>query len=367
MMISNIVNKQDKILAVDDVYDNLLVVEAILEEEGYEISLEGDSTKALVMVEESPPDLLLLDVMMPSLDGYEFTRRIRQNSALPFIPILLVTAHDESNVVEGLDAGADDFIRKPVNPDELQARVRSLLRLKHSIDERDRMAQLRQDFVSRFAHDLKIPLVASNRILELMVKGQFFSVTSDLKAIIDNMIDSNRDLLAMVQNMLEVYKFEAECKTFNFSNCNLNELIRSVAQELTPLAQGKGLSLNLDITQEKSVETWGDRIELRRVFTNIIGNAIKFTDTGYVSICLKVTPENGLIEIEDTGTGISQEEQMRLFERFRQGRNKRSGSGLGLYLSRCIIESHQGSISVNSELGKGSLFTISLPIHIPAS
>ncbi|MEO0687414.1 MAG: hybrid sensor histidine kinase/response regulator [Cyanobacteria bacterium J06649_11] len=356
-------HKQDKILAVDDIYDNLLALEAILEEDGYQITLQEDSTKALALVEESPPDLILLDVMMPSLDGYEFTRRVRQNSALPFIPILLVTAYDESNMVEGLDAGADDFIRKPLNFDELQARVRSLLRLKHSIDERDRMAQLRQDFVSRFAHDLKIPLAASNRILQLMIDGQFFNVTPDLHEIIDNMIDSNRDLLAMVQNMLEVYKFEAECKSFNFAKCDLHNLLRSVTQELSPLAQANGLSLDLDIKTEKPLETWGDRIELKRVLTNIIGNAIKFTDKGSVSVYLKSSGDDAAIEIQDTGTGISSEEQQRLFERFRQGKNKRSGSGLGLYLSRCIIESHNGTIGVSSELGKGSLFSIKLPIY----
>lgn len=366
-MINQILNKQDKILAVDDIYDNLLAVEAILEEDNYQIILKEDSTKALALVEESPPDLILLDVMMPLLDGYEFTRRIRQNSALPFIPILLVTAYDESSVVEGLDAGADDFIRKPVNPDELQARVRSLLRLKHSIDERDRMAQLRQDFVSRFAHDLKIPLAASNRILQLMIGGQFFQVTPELQEIIDNMIDSNTDLLAMVQNMLEVYKFEADCKTFNFSKCDLHNLVQSVTQELTPLAEAKGLCLNLDVTEENPLETWGDRIELRRVLTNIIGNAIKFTDKGSISVYLKINGDNGLIEIEDTGSGISQEEQARLFQRFRQGKNKHSGSGLGLYLSRCIVESHQGKINVSSELGKGSLFTINLPVYTAAS
>lgn len=361
-MISNVANKQDRILVVDDVYDNLLVVEAILEEEGYEIILEEDSTKALTLVEETPPDLLLLDVMMPEIDGYELTRQIRNHSALPFIPILLVTAYDESNVVEGLDAGADDFIRKPVNPDELQARVRSLLRLKHSIDERDRMAKLREDFVSRFAHDLKIPLAASNRILQLMLNGQFFPVTPDLHSIIDNMIGSNRDLLAMVQNMLEVYKFEAGCKSFNFSNCDLHNLIESVVKELTPLGEEKGLSLKLNIKGEDPVKIWGDRIELKRVLTNIIGNGIKFTDTGYISVSLKVNADDALIEIEDTGAGISQEEQARLFERFRQGKKKGSSSGLGLYLSRCIIESHQGNISICSELGKGSLFTIKLPI-----
>jgi DNA-binding response OmpR family regulator len=125
--------KQSKILCVDDTSDNLVLLETILEVEGYNIELIQDSVIALKMVEDSPPDLLVLDVMMPELDGYEFTRRIRQNSSLPYIPILLLTAFNDASVVEGLDAGADDFIRKPFDQDELFARVRSLLRIKHII------------------------------------------------------------------------------------------------------------------------------------------------------------------------------------------------------------------------------------------
>ncbi len=352
--------KKDRILVVDDVYDNLLVVEAILEDEGYEIILEENSRTALAKALESPPDLLLLDVMMPNIDGYEFTRRIRENTSLPFIPILLITANDQSNVVQGLDAGADDFIRKPVDPDELQARVRSLLRLKHSIDERDQMA------ISRFTHDLRIPLVASNRILKMMREGKFFQVSSELQDIFDNMISSNQDLLQMVNTMLEVYRYEANCKTFSFAPCNIQDLVRDVSQELKPLAEEKGLSLNQDLAGGTEIVVVGDRIELRRVLTNILGNAIKFTDKGSIDVNLKLTPSEtasvATIEIKDTGPGIPQEEQAKLFERFRQGKHQRSGSGLGLYLSRCIIEAHQGTVNAMSELGKGSLFTITLPI-----
>ncbi|BAZ07364.1 hybrid sensor histidine kinase/response regulator [Calothrix sp. NIES-3974] len=357
--------QKDTILIVDDIFDNLIAAQAILEEEGYEIRLEEDSITAFEQVKNSPPDLLLLDVMMPELDGYEFTRRIRQDTTLPFIPILLVTAHDESNVVEGLNAGADDFIRKPVNPDELQARVRCLLRLKHSIDERDRMTKLREDFVSRFAHDLKIPLAASNRILQLMVKGQFFEVTPELREILQNMITSNGDLLTMVQNMLEVYKFEAGCKSFNFVKCNLTDLVQSVGLELAPLAVEKNLQLTIDLPTSEKIEVSGDRIELRRVLTNIIGNGIKFTPKGGVTVRLQVIDGKAVVEIEDTGVGISPEEKTRLFERFRQGKKQGTGSGLGLYLSRCIIESHQGEIHLSSELGQGSKFTILLPIIPP--
>jgi DNA-binding response OmpR family regulator len=127
---------------VDDSPDNLFLIQAILEEEGYEIDSVGDGATALAKVEQSPPDLIILDVIMPGIDGYEVTRRIRNNPNLPFIPILLISAFTESSVVEGLDTGANDFIRKPITVDELLARVRSLLRLKQSIDERDRTSRV---------------------------------------------------------------------------------------------------------------------------------------------------------------------------------------------------------------------------------
>ncbi|WAL60753.1 response regulator [Thermocoleostomius sinensis A174] len=127
------VSEPARILAVDDTPDNLFLIQAILEDDGYEVSFAENGETALAQIEQSPPDLILLDVMMPGIDGYEVTRRIRQNSNLPFIPILLITAYRNSSAVEGLDAGANDFIRKPVDVEELSARVRSLLRLKHTV------------------------------------------------------------------------------------------------------------------------------------------------------------------------------------------------------------------------------------------
>ena len=255
-MSSSKLEKKGRILVVDDIFDNLLVIETILEDEGYEIEIQESSKIGLTIVEESPPDLILLDVMMPEMDGYEFTRRIRQNQQLPYIPILLITAYDSISVVEGLDAGADDFIRKPVDADELQARVRSLLRLKHSIDERDHMASLRQDFVSRFTHDLRTPLAASNRILKLLREGRFFEISPDIEQIFTTMITSNDDLLHMVNSLLEVYRYEADCKKINFDKINIYELVRDVVQELAPLAEEKELTLksNLDNLEKNNPE-----------------------------------------------------------------------------------------------------------------
>lgn len=123
-----------RILVVDDLMDNLFLLQTLLETEGYQVETADSGKQALSKVWESPPDLILLDVMMPGMNGYEVTKQIRQNNALPFIPILLVTAHEDSNAIKGLDMGANDFVRKPIDFDELLARVRSFLRLKRDLN-----------------------------------------------------------------------------------------------------------------------------------------------------------------------------------------------------------------------------------------
>lgn len=367
----------DRVLVVDDVYDNLILIENILDDERYSIELVSDGFSALESVEREPPDLILLDVMMPEMHGFEVTRRIRENDQLGYIPILLVTAHDQSSAVEGLDAGADDFIRKPFDTDELLARVRSLLRLKHSIDEREAMLRQREDFVSRLTHDLRIPLVAADRMLTLFLQETYCPLSDDMKDAIQVVIRNNQNLLQMVNTLLEVYRHEAGQKKLTLVVGDVKRLCDEVVQELKPLAQEKGLSLTLQADSEVEtangeVKILGDTLELRRVFSNLIGNAIKFTDQGEISIRLtKATTLPGstnsslaewvAIAIQDTGSGIAPEEQAVVFERFRQGRNRRADSGLGLYLSRRIVEAHRGIITLDSKLGKGSTFTVYLP------
>ncbi len=131
---SNGKNKEAKrLLIVDDVEDNLFLLEAILTEEGYEVDSAKNGKEALAKIEASPPDLVLLDAMMPGMDGYEVTRRIRQNKKIPFIPVLLITAYENANIPQGLDLGANDFIRKPIDYEELMARIKAFLRLKQSM------------------------------------------------------------------------------------------------------------------------------------------------------------------------------------------------------------------------------------------
>jgi signal transduction histidine kinase len=296
------------------------------------------------------------------MDGYEVTRRIRAMKDLPFIPILLITAYDRANAVKGLDLGADEFIRKPIEADELLARVRSLLRLKHSIAERDRIDRQRQDFVSRLTHDLRTPLVAADRMLGLLQDGVLGEISPEIREALTIMGRSNHNLLEMVNKLLDVYRYESGSKTINLQPLDLKELLNQVVQELKPIAISKNLELTADLDDMVAVK--GDRLELLRVFNNLIGNALKFTESGSVHVSLKLEESEAIIAIADTGAGISSDEQPFLFQRFRQGNHQKQGSGLGLYLSHYIINAHNGKILVKSpnlDSQQGSTFFVHLP------
>ncbi len=380
-----------QIFAVDDVSDNLFLLEAMLgDEAAYSLSCFERGSAALEAIAQNPPALILLDVMMPEMDGYEVTRRIRANPNLPYIPILLITAHDATSVVEGLDAGADDFIRKPVSLDELKARVRSLLRLKTSIDNQTAMMRQQDDFVARLTHDLRTPLVAANRVLQLCVEGCFGNISTPLEEMLSNVIQNNDNLLKMANTLLEVYRHDAGQKEMAFSRVKLLEVAEEVVKELEPLAQEKSLTLKLCVgaMDEEDSWVWGDRLELRRVITNLIGNAIKFSDAGGIELRYELQLDESQLDesqpgrsqtdqapaepmiavvVADTGPGIPLEEQQKIFERFRQGEHMRAGSGLGLHLTQRIVEAHQGQISLSSQPGDGSTFTVLLPIHRQSS
>ncbi|MFK8186445.1 MAG: response regulator [Phormidesmis sp.] len=358
------------ILAVDDVPDNLILLETLLsDEDGYSLHCVNDGQAALDFVSQNPPDLILLDVMMPGMSGYEVSQCIRQNEKLPYIPILLVTANERSSVIEGLDSGADDFIRKPFDINELLARVRSLLRLKRSMDKQADMIQQRDDFVARLTHDLRTPLVAANRMLHMCLEGVFGEPPVEMAEAVSNVVKNNENLLNMTNTLLQVYRHEAGHKKLVRSPLSLHEIAQNVVTELRPLAKEKSLHLNLETQDESGDERYGvlgDRIELRRLLTNLLGNAIKFTDEGSITVQLSVAQVEGskdlvVAAVQDTGAGIAPETQEKIFEWFYQGKHMRAGSGLGLHLAKRIAQMHQGDIQLTSEVGKGSTFTLLLP------
>ena len=343
------------ILAVDDIPDNLLLVQLALEQEGHRVVLAHNGETALKQIEHVPPSLILLDVMMPGMDGYEVTRRIRQNRNIPFIPILLVTAREESSLVEGLDAGADEFVRKPFQVEELQARVRSMLRFKETIEQRE-------NFVSCLTHDLRTPLVAANRMLDLISQQAFGEVTCEQQEAIANIVSSNDNMLEMLNTLLETHHYELGQKTLSFAPVDLQQMIKELVAELRPLAIEKQIELAIAVEADKAPIVRGDRLELRRVITNLIGNAIKFTDRGKVEIKLESADDRVSVRVQDSGIGISPQDQKAIFQRYHQGNHRRAGKGLGLYLSQQIVNAHQGELEVESAVGEGTTFSFSLPL-----
>ncbi|RMF25941.1 MAG: sensor histidine kinase [Cyanobacteria bacterium J083] len=342
------------ILAVDDIPDNLLLVQLALEHEGHQVVLAHSGEAALQQIKQAPPSLILLDVMMPGMDGYEVTRRIRQDKNIPFIPILLLTAREESSLVEGLDAGADEFVRKPFAIEELQARVRSMLRLKETIEQRE-------NFVSCLTHDLRTPLVAANRMLALIKQQAFGQVTTEQAKAITSIINNNQNMLEMLNKLLEAYHYELGQKILSFIPLNLQKLTTEVITQLKPLAKEKGLEV-VQVNLVKAIpQVKGDPLELRRLITNLIENAIKFTDKGSIKVTVAENDSEITLKVQDSGIGISPQEQKTIFQRYRQGNHRRSGKGLGLYLCQQIINAHQGKISLESQLGSGTTFIFSLP------
>ncbi|MEX0269566.1 ATP-binding protein [Leptolyngbyaceae cyanobacterium UHCC 1019] len=373
-----------KILVVDDDDVDRMAVRRALKTAGVEMALTEavDCRSAIAALKNTAFDCIFLDYRLPDRDGLSLVKDLRQDNLRT--PIVMLTGQgDEQLAVDLMKAGAADYLPKSkVSPDRLSRILRSAVRLyrleqeaETAKQQQEQLSRQREDFVYRLTHDLRTPLVAADRMLTLFKQDAFGEVSPDMTEAIAMMIHSNQNLLQMVNTILEVYRHDAGHKTLSFSPCNLKSILQAIVTELLPLAEEKGLSLTMQVIPKEighPLSVMGDRLELRRLFTNLVGNAIKFTDVGSVELCLSGSSENYSqhslidtswvkVEVKDTGSGISLEDQERLFERFRQGENKRSGSGLGLYLSRRIVEAHHGAIAAQSEPGKGSVFTVCLP------
>lgn len=248
-----------------------------------------------------------------------------------------------------------------------------LVLMMRNITQRKEVERLRDDFVSTLTHDLRTPLAASIQTLNFFMDGTVSREDHEKREQLTEMlIQSHRDMLGLVNVLLEVYKYEAGRQRLVFDRLHLGELVGTVCQELHALAASREQHLTHSIA-ETSASVIADKQEIKRVLVNLIGNAIHHTPTGgniHVALTEEASahpghPGNLTVMIQDNGRGIPQKDLALLFNRFSQGTSTKrsSGSGLGLYLSRQIIDAHQGKIWVDSQEGQGSRFYVSLPIH----
>ena len=226
------------------------------------------------------------------------------------------------------------------------------------------MERLREDFIATLTHDLRIPLLASIQTLSFFMDGSLGELNDKQKKLLETMLLSNQDMLGLVNALLEVYKYESGKLVLCKDNFELSSLISQCAHEVSSLTDKKSIALEMTVNTDENRMIYADKQELRRVLANLLGNAINHTpEGGKISIYSNYDDENIIITVEDNGIGVPEEDAPKLFNRFSQGTSKKrsSGTGLGLYLSRKIVEAHGGRIWLESELGKGSKFSFTIP------
>lgn len=225
------------------------------------------------------------------------------------------------------------------------------------------MDRLRDDFIATLTHDLRTPLLAAIQTLQFFIDGTVGELNEKQFILLETMKKSNEDLLGLVNALLEVYKYESGQLVLYRENFALAEIIHSCIEEVRLLAEKN--SLNIDFSYSKDTKIYADKHEIKRVIMNFLGNAIKHTNKqGNITVSLDFEKENAIVSVKDKGVGIPKEDIPRLFNRFSQGTGKKrsTSTGLGLYLSRQIVEAHGGKIWVESELNRGSNFIFTLPL-----
>ncbi len=355
-----------RILVVSDSGNESQLLNYIQKEASYWVG-SASATEALEIVRESPLDLMVLDVSKKRVDWHELISIIR-STVTPYFPILLVANSDRPSLESWLEAGADDLVTKPLVENELGVRIRVLLRVNRRISERDARLKAQENFVRLLVHDLRVPLYATRHLLEYLVEGIYGDDLKEISPVLRRLYSSTESLLDLVNTLLDTSVYDAGVKKLNLEKVDLQEILTFVAEQLLPLATAKQLDMQVKLNTSSPLIVEGDSIELRRLFLNIVSNAIKFTDFGWVKIVQQKNDLKVVIEVSDSGMGISDEDLPKIFSRFYcggRGRRSNVGYGLGLYLAKQIVEAHKGNIGVSSTDGLGSTFTIQFPLFQP--
>jgi two-component system, sensor histidine kinase and response regulator len=390
------------ILIVDDDEVDRMAVRRALMQSGLSLVLTEATTyaQAITLLETNLFDCTFLDYGLPDQNGLNLVQTARRLNIKH--PLVVLTGQgDEKIAVDLMKAGATDYLaksqisattlaqilRNAIRIDRAERAIRQanqqlqqnnelLMQQNHDLEEQRTQIELQAlqqaDFIAHLTHDLRTPLVGANLMFKLFQQESFGVLSAEMHEALAAMDRSNQNLLELVNTLLEVHCYESGNKNLTLTSCNMWEIIQDIVQELQPLAQYKSvvLSASSDVPEPDSLKVLGDCQEIRRMIANLAGNALKFTDSGSIEIRLSFfiadeMAHNGWVSIEtqDTGLGMSAEEQAVIFQRFRTGNHRRAGSGLGLHLVQRIVTTHSGTITVISEPGKGSLFKIRLPAH----
>ncbi len=367
------------VLIVDDTPANLQVLAGMLKDQGFRVRPVPGGKLALRAARSEPPDLILLDIMMPEMDGYDVCAELKRDPALSDVPVIFISAlTDTVDKVKAFGAGGVDYITKPFQFEEVQARVGVHLRLRGlqlELQSRNRQLQesynrqrdleaMRDSLTHMIVHDLRTPLTSIISGLETVIAG------GDLDELQGEMLDmalqGGNMLLSMINDLLDVHKMESGVLELERAALDPAQLARACAGQVENLAREKGLELLLEV-EEQVPPVAADEEKLRRSLVNLLGNSIKFTNRGSVKLTIHHDPDHGAVRfsVVDTGEGIPQDAFERIFDKFGQVQTRQAGrkmsTGLGLTFVKMVAEAHGGTVGVESELGAGSVFTLDIP------
>lgn len=363
-------SSHDRILVVDDVQLNLDLIKEILSGNGYMVATAINGRSALAKAKAHKFDLILLDIVLPDIDGFDVCATLKANPQTKEIPVIFLTAKKESDAItKGFHAGAVDYIPKPFSREELLARVDLHLTLRKTQDELIRSKDLalasekaKAAFLAGISHEIRTPMNGIIGMTDILKRTCLSKQQLEYVEIIGI---SGENLLSIINDVLDFSKIEAGQVTSERINFRLSDEVSEVIKILRYKAEQKGLELSFHLAEGIPEFLIGDPLRLKQVLINLSNNAIKFTDEGFVSISCELLEENKKIarlkfSVSDSGIGISEENQGKLFRAFSQAETsttrKFGGTGLGLVISKNLVELMKGKIGVFSEEGKGSTF-----------
>lgn len=362
------------ILVVDDVISNVLLLKVLLAAQKFNVITASNGMEAIDITKKQQPDLILLDVMMPGMSGFEVAQKLKNDPEVQHIPIIFLTAlNSTADIVTGFKVGANDFISKPFNKEELVIRVNhqiSLIAAKRIIlqktEELKKTIQGRDKMYSVIAHDLRSPLGSIKMVLNMFVMTMSPQMIGEEQyEMLDSANKSTEELFTLLDNLLKWTKTQTGRLTVVFQDFELVKSISGVFEIFSLVSSSKNIELIFDSNEEINVR--GDIDMVKTITRNLLSNAIKFSFSGSkIIIEVKKIGNMAVVSVKDFGKGMSQEEQQKLFNSethfSKYGTNNEEGSGLGLLLCKDFATKNKGDLWLQSEEGKGSTFFFSIPL-----
>jgi two-component system sensor histidine kinase/response regulator len=368
--------RRPEILIVDDSPSTLQLLSEILQLKGYTTRAALSGRLALQSLRISTPDMVLLDVTMTDINGYEICRAIKANEATKDTPVIFISGLTKSiDVVKGFSVGGVDYVTKPFEIKEVVARVETHLALRRqqralqeSYAALRNLEEMRDNLVHMIVHDLRNPLLNANICLEQITAMKDVPLPPRVTNNVNEALVATQALMQMVNTILDVSRMEAGLIPLNLEPCDLIQLAQDAIQTTLPLLKTRHITLESEMER---VNVRADRNLITRVFHNILNNAARFTSETGGEIHIGIGMHEGMARatIQDNGQGIPAEYHLKIFEKFFQIKGaltgERHSTGLGLTFCKLTVEAHGGQIGVQSEENKGSLFWFNLPLEGP--